>query len=564
MVASVEKYKNKLSFILFGFLLAVTDDQVVPNTRYARKKSEASDLAAFIENASEAQLGAVRAPRQRKATSKGRNPRTTSKSNAMVPTMHSSTSSSAVSFRVPQSTDGDKVSKFDNNSSTRTPERTSVSPKGCNSETRRKVNQWFTEQCVTPSVISEPVSDSSGNERTRREVVNKAKSMENESNEADTKASEESGIIFGQSAGDLDVSDSNHILVESDDSSAASGPVERQLRRRVRTMERTKTPVSLHRRQRNEKKEDVYRNIQSRKQDSNENLMHIRGTPPSRFKSQVSSPGSDDPYLFKASPKVPSQKGKKVAVRRQRRAVTESKMKKEVVVIPGEEENKFSGVDGQKHQEHQLRKDKEQVYGKGPGVKRMAAYGKDHEVVLFDEAMERNTDLFSSPTDIERTKKQNGKKAPEKDKHSDSTVKIKPDEKLQRMVDEISLAEDYDLVFSQQIRDEADEYRKMFKKNTRDNPRNNRVSFGNDVTVVSKDGEKNLKNITDNGAVKAADSTVGDTGDENPSEPEETIQMTKPKTIKLHNYLSKNSKKLKLRRSDPVSGSTSEKGAYHS
>ena len=208
----------------------------------------------------------------------------------------------------------------------------------------------------------------------------------------------------------------------------------------------------------------------------------------------------------------------------------------------------------------------------------MVAYGKEPEVVLFDDVLERNTDPFSSPADIDQnegTTKQNQKKRVNKS-NQENSAESKSSDNLKQLVDEISQAEDYDLVFSQQIRDDAEEYRKMFKKNTRDNPRNNRVSFDNDIVVVTDDGMKASHDITsgvntDNETrLEAAGIVNQSIAKQELAEQDETSQMAN--TIHLHKNISTNIEKLKvpmslkqkLRRSDPVSHSAFEKGTKQS
>ena len=124
-----------------------------------------------------------------------------------------------------------------------------------------------------------------------------------------------------------------------------------------------------------------------------------------------------------------------------------------------------------------------------------------------------------------------------------------------------------------EIRDDAEEYRKMFKKNTRDNPRNNRVSFDDDVVVVTDDGIEALHEKTGGVNIDENRLEAGNIVNENIAKQElagqdKTRQMASD--MPLHKNISTNVEKLKapmrlkqkLRRSDPVSRSAFEKGVY--
>ena len=581
-------WRDVLVRTCLALLVGIADDQVVPSVRYTRSKSKSSDLVACLENASESQIGgANNVQKQRKTRKKINDPQKTSPVAETVGKIYSSSSSSAVSFKVPHGNikESSKAAKTDYENTAGTPEEIEVfdvSAKGCNSATRRKVNHWFAEQCVSPSSLAKPVSGLKTSNRMASEIKRDAeKNLEKEGevikHDHGTEASERNAVKFRPSARGKDRENSfngglDHILIDSGDSSVTSGPVQRMIRGRTCRLDSTAVALPTQR-SRHERDDHLLTN--DRPKDTKVNkLSYLRGTPPSRFKAEFSSPGSDDPYSFKASPRTPPAKGKNKGRARGRKAtVSKKKANKESVIQQKASEGDQNDLKEIIEENHQRSKSKK----RDPGIKTMVAYGKEPGVVLFDDVLERNTDPFSSPADIEQNggkTKQNQKKKVNQSKQEVSVELShgnKSSDNLRELVDEISRAEDYDLVFSQQVRDDAEEYRKMFKKRTRGNPRNNRVSFDDDVIVVTDDGLKASHDLT--GSVN--------TDNENRSEADDIVNESIPKpeqdetrytanAIHLHENISTDVEKSKvpmrlrqkLRRSDPVLRSALEKGVY--
>ena len=425
------------------------------------------NFVASLENASESQLdGAISIRKQKKTVKKVNDQLTTSPTAETVGKMYNSSSSSAVSFKVPHSDtkESSKAAKTDYENTVCTPEESEVfdvSAKGCNSATRRKVNHWFTEQCVSPSSLS-------GLETSNRMKRDKKGGAEEETIKDDhgTGASPKSTVKFRPSTRGKDRQKmlnggpgvhSDHILIDSDDSSVESGPVQRLIRRRTCRLESTAVTLPTQTSQYSDR--DKHSHASDQPKDTKVNKMrYLRGTPPSRFKAEVSSPGSDDPYSFKASPRLAPVKGKNKGRTRGRKAtVSKKKTNKESVL-----QQKTSGGDQKEiieenYQDGKLKKSEKEKSEKNPGIKTMVAYGKEPDVILFDDVLERNTDPFSSPADIDQnegTTKQNQKKKVNKTKKENSfelSHGNKSSNNLRELVDEISQAEDYDLVFSQQI-----------------------------------------------------------------------------------------------------------------
>ena len=350
-------------------IAGITDDQVVPSARYTRSKSR--NLVASPENASELQVsGAYNIRKQKKTGNKINHPLTTSLISETVGKIYNSSSSSTVSFKVPNNdvNESSRATKTDYENTKGTPEETEVfdvSAKRCNSATRRKVNHWFTEQCLSPSSLAEPVSGIETSNRMKNKV--KRDVEENSEKEEDaikddpgTKASERSPVKFRRSARSNDRkkrlngglgAHSDHILIDSDDSSVASGPVQRLIRHRTCRLESTTMATLKQRNRSGERDNHSLANDQPKDTKVNK-LSYLRGTPPSRFKTEVSSPGSDDPYSFKASPRTPPVKGKNKARARGRKA---SFLKKASVL-----KQKISEGD-QNHQGTKLKGEKEKT-----------------------------------------------------------------------------------------------------------------------------------------------------------------------------------------------------------
>ncbi len=248
----------------------------------------------------------------------------------------------------------------------------------------------------------------------------------------------------------------------------------------------------------------------------------LRGTPPSRFKGDVSSPGSDDPFAFKSSQKTPQDKRRKG---RKGKTARNAKRKPEVVVIGGDGDkaavtrrgdpgkdpvdvgdnsNEVAVIEEKMELEQstEILAERDRRARAARGVKTVFAYGKEPEVVLFDDVQEHNTDPFSSPMDVGESDaagaggksvekcKENRKVKPKKVKKPKVQKTPSEEEPVVQITEELEEAEDYEFVFSQQVREEAEEYRKMFKKKTKNNPRTNRVTFGDTVEVEPESKEE--------------------------------------------------------------------------
>ena len=577
-----------------GTFVGFTDDQVVPSLRCTRSKPMLRNSVASLENASESQLdGTFSLPKQKKTLKKLNDQLATSPIVETVGKIYNS-SSSAVSFKVPEEIS--KVAKTDYGNTEGTPEEIEVfdvSAKGCNSATRRKVNHWFTEQCVSPLSLS-------GIETSKRIKSDKkggaeadpGREEETIKDDHGAGASERSTVKFRPSTRSKEKQKksnggpavhSDHILIDSDDSSVESGPLQRLIRRRTCRLESKTATLPTQRSRYSDR--DNHSHTSDQPQNTKVNKMsYLRGTPPRRFKAEVSSPGSDDPYSFKASPRSPPVTGKSKGRPRGRKAtVSKKKTNKESVLQDkprGDYQKDSKEIIEENDQDAKLKKSEKEKSEKNLGIKTVVAYGKEPDVILFDDVLERNTDPFSSPADVdhnEGTTKQNQKKKVNKTKTENSfelSQGNRSSNNFRQLVDEISQAEDYDLIFSQQIRDDAEEYRKMFKKSTRDNPRNSRVSFDDDVVIVTDDRIKALHdetggvNIDNENRSEAGDIVNESTAKQELSELDETRQTANG--MPLHKNISTNVEKLKapmslkqkLRRSDPVSLSALEKGVY--
>ena len=509
-------------------------------------------MASYLENATESQLGGVdlALPKGKKNTKKMKTAvRPSEKVQIDTPT------SSAVSFKVPQ------VKPIDKEACVRiiavdSPEQPDLPESTCSSDTRRKVKRWFSEQCATPassdtsslrsastketgqrkrkkvvrsdseceevacsartrSTSDDAVSDDTltevelvtktnpENETTRNDCENRGVDMDSVFTR-ETQSVEELALKHGPGDGrNVKETEDDTMSESSTDAghfvgydSTESGPV---VSRRKGKDARIESTISTESSLDSEPECSVLRNAKPPRLNTGSRLAYLRGTPPSKFKGCVSSPGSDDPYAFKSSQKTP-QKGKRKRGRGKGKKQVNSKRKKPVVSL-GEgsfNTNEIEIVEQNRKSKREFTADKEKKVQSAQGITTMFTYGKESKAVLFDTLLDQNTDPFSSPADVggkenndssEKIKQQQPQaKAKKKNKKKTSTRKPKTKEIVvetsEQVMEELEEVENYEFVFSQQIRDEAEEYRKMFKKKTKDNPRTNRVSFGDNVVVL--------------------------------------------------------------------------------
>ncbi len=208
---------------------------------------------------------------------------------------------------------------------------------------------------------------------------------------------------------------------------------------------------------------------------------------------------NEDPYTFKCSQKTPEVKDSK-----KKKARTRGKSNQEKGTQGKRKRGNSSGDSDWEENEkttkkanrktNKLKKSSGEVED---GIKRMNTYGKEPEVILFDAIQEQNTAPFSSPSDIvekvvepaKPQKKERLKRKAAQKTHKEKLMDEKTNEQIEKIQEHISAAEDFEFVFSQQLREEGEEYRKKLKKKTKDNPRTNRVSFDNKMTICNQEGE---------------------------------------------------------------------------
>ena len=587
-------------------LVGLVDNQVVPNTRFTRNKSMSCNLAAFLENTTESQLGGTKdVQNSNKVGKRAKQPGTLKRyENRGTGEKQENSTGSAASFKVPHSITEDSVTSQIGEE--QNPERGQLdfdaSARECNSDTRRKVNRWFTAQYETPSSIASSLPSPKSvtkvdtdehathgkAESESEEVISNKRVIDMDSvytkealTDSETEVQESNCQNIAMKNMQPDGSERkqcNEAPVEiSDDSSVESGPVRRSGRRRIRNkVESTVSSISSQ-----ESESQALIDIEGTDKLLKDHsigtklvskLSCLRRTSPGKSKAQIGSSGSDDPYTFKPSQKTPpaNLKGKGKINARKTTALKRNVKGKCPVVDTNKsgdksseggkniDENNLNSKRVEKASSNMEKKDREST-----GIKTILTYGKEPQVVLFDALQEHNTDPFSSPNDISKNECEEAK-VPKRRKTAASakptkSKKVQKHEsesntKLDELAEEISQAEDYDFIFSQQIRDEAQEYRKLLKKKTKDNPRTNRVTFDEDVIVVDdKDQKENV--IEDEKVVDEETLKMSNAGDEQKEEdPEETGQnmnLTIPdckESTGLHGTTTQ-----KLRRSDPQS-----------
>ena len=231
----------------------------------------------------------------------------------------------------------------------------------------------------------------------------------------------------------------------------------------------------------------------------------LQKPPPVTVKPIPSSAENGDPYAFKCSQKTPEVKDSN-----RKKARTRGKGKQEKGARgKRKRDNSSDGSDWDENDKitkkgnTKSNKQKKISGEREDGIKRLNTYGKEPDVILFDTIQEQNTAPFSSPSDIVQNegetpkpqKRERPRRKAAQQTQKQKLMEEKTSEQIERLSEYISQAEDFDLVFSQQVRDEAEEYRKKLKKKTKDNPRTNRVSFDNKMTVCNQEGETQIVNF---------------------------------------------------------------------